>query len=85
MARNATLDTQEEHALNMEDLFRSLEAEMTETHLRDVSNRARSTTRILSELAAVIEVDAIEAGLPKDVARRLSLAVLERVTGLNLR
>jgi hypothetical protein len=71
--------------LSAGDLFRSLEAGITEDQVQAVMNDTRMRMRAMSELAVGIEVDAIEAGLQKGLARQLAIAFLENTLGWSLR
>ncbi|TQF03953.1 hypothetical protein E6W39_19065 [Kitasatospora acidiphila] len=65
-------------------LIDSLEEDMYNDKFFLQANNTRTRVRYASEMAAGIEVDAIEAGLSKDAARMLSIRALEYMTGLVL-
>jgi hypothetical protein len=68
----------------MEEIdFDAVEAEMMEARQQAEVNQRRSAYRAAAELAAGVEVDAIQAGLPKALARAYGLYALRVATGFD--
>lgn len=65
--------------------FADLETEIWEDRVREQTQDQRTRDRYISEMAAGILVDAIQAGLPKDVARAFMISALENISGYKLK
>ncbi|MEU7096032.1 hypothetical protein [Kitasatospora aureofaciens] len=64
--------------------FGKLENEIQSDNMNEYLNSARNSVRLACQLTVAIEADAIEAGLPKDIARTLAIAYLEYMTGVTV-